>query len=77
MNIILTDRIGKIIIVNVELFKLYNIIEDKNGIFAVPATHKGNKDKYYSDFFINDEKLYKKIAERVIDVYEGNSFKEN
>ena len=73
-------------IVNVELFNCivlkYNVIEGKNGIFAVPTTHKGNDDKYYnakyySDFFINDEKLYKEIAEKVIDVYEGNPFKEN
>mgnify|MGYP002515965157 FL=1 len=68
-------------IVNVELFNCivlkYNVIGGKNGIFAVPSTHKGNNDKYYSDFFINDEKLYKEIAEKVIDVFEGNPFKEN
>ena len=60
-------------IANVELFNCivlkYNIIDGKNGLFAVPATHKGNNDKYYSDYFINDEKLYKEIAERVIEEY--------
>lgn len=52
-----------------------SVMDSKNGLFVSLPSHKGKdkegKDKWYSDVFIEDKKLYSELNEKVLAAYKS------